>query len=198
MPVPVVPVPYQMVQLRCTVPTTSVGIRIHYVFGPPGSESGYGSVSQRYGSRSLYPSSKKKDLDSYCFVTSLWPFILEKWCKCNVPSKRNKQKNFRIQIHWSEARIRESGSVPKCHGSTQQCLQKIKFLETGPTTRTSYTVEIIFFFYNCFTFLIHAELATVPVQPYNWVWIRIQDPRSGTRIRIRTKLEFESATHPKE
>ncbi len=33
-----------------------------------------------------------KNLDSYCFVTSLWLFIFEKWCKC-TPSGSNKQKN---------------------------------------------------------------------------------------------------------
>ncbi len=53
-------------------------------------------------------------------------------------------------------------------------------------------IERIFFFYNCFTFLIHAESATVPST--TWDWIRIQDPRSGTWIRIRTKFEFKSAT----
>ncbi len=40
-----------------------------YVFGLP--KSGSGSISQRYGSGSLSPSRKsKKNLDSYCFVTS--------------------------------------------------------------------------------------------------------------------------------
>jgi hypothetical protein len=40
------------------------------VFGPPGS--GSGSISQRYGSWILLSTSKKrkKNLDSYCFVTS--------------------------------------------------------------------------------------------------------------------------------
>jgi hypothetical protein len=40
-----------------------------YLFGPPGSEP----FSQRYGSRILLSSSKisKKNIDSYCFVTSL-------------------------------------------------------------------------------------------------------------------------------
>ncbi len=36
----------------------------------------------------------KKNLDSYCYVTSFWLFIFEKLCKCTVPSKRIKQKNF--------------------------------------------------------------------------------------------------------
>ncbi len=60
-----------------------------YVFGPPGSTSG--SISQRYGSWSFYHQAKivrKKNIDwfdSYCFVTSLWLFILK-----NVPSKSNK------------------------------------------------------------------------------------------------------------
>ncbi len=26
---------------------------------------------------------RKKNVDFYCFATSLWPFIFEKWCKCN-------------------------------------------------------------------------------------------------------------------
>ncbi len=55
-----------------------------YVFGPPGS----GSVSTRYGSGSgsgsIYHQAEivKKNLDSYCFVSSLLPFIFEKLCKC--------------------------------------------------------------------------------------------------------------------
>ncbi len=33
-----------------------------------------------------------KNLDSYCFVASLWLLILEKWCKCTF-KKGNKRKN---------------------------------------------------------------------------------------------------------
>jgi hypothetical protein len=32
----------------------------------------------------------KKNLNFFCFVTSLWLFIFEKWCKCTFKSKRNK------------------------------------------------------------------------------------------------------------
>ncbi len=60
-----------------------------YVFGPPGwSEPA--SISQRYGSRILLSSSKnrKKNLDSYSFVTSFWLLIFEKWwirnTGCNI------------------------------------------------------------------------------------------------------------------
>ncbi len=55
-----------------------------HVLRPPGS----GSISQRYGSairiRILLSASKnsKKNLDSYCFVTSFGLFIFEIWCKC--------------------------------------------------------------------------------------------------------------------
>jgi len=37
------------------------------------------------GSGSFYHRAKlsKKNLDSYFFVTSLWLFIYEKWCKCS-------------------------------------------------------------------------------------------------------------------
>jgi hypothetical protein len=53
----------------------------------------------------------KKKLDSYCFVTSLW---VVDGLKVN---DENSRIQSRIRIHWSEARIRGSGSVPKCHGS---------------------------------------------------------------------------------
>jgi hypothetical protein len=76
-------------------------------------------------SRILLSSSKnsKKNLYSFCFVTSLWLFILEKWCKCS--SKSNKQNNsgLRIRINWLEARIPGSGSGPKWHGSTTLTFQ---------------------------------------------------------------------------
>ncbi len=36
----------------------------------------------------------KKNIDSYCFVTSLWLFIFEKWCKCILSSKSKKQKTY--------------------------------------------------------------------------------------------------------
>ncbi len=54
-------------------------------FYPPGSLSG--SVIYLYGSgsgRILSSTNKKikKNLDFYCFVTSLWLFIFEEWCKC--------------------------------------------------------------------------------------------------------------------
>ncbi len=45
---------------------------------------------------SLLSSSKnsKKNLDSYCFLTSFWLFILEKLCTCAVPSKVLSRKLF--------------------------------------------------------------------------------------------------------
>jgi hypothetical protein len=49
---------------------TSVADPDPYVLGPPGS----GSVSKRYGFGSFYHQAKiasKKNLDSYCFLTSL-------------------------------------------------------------------------------------------------------------------------------
>ncbi len=51
----------------------------------------------------------KKNLDSYCFLTSLWLFILEKWCF--VASTNIKQKNFPDPDPFVR-------SVLKCHGST--------------------------------------------------------------------------------
>ncbi len=50
-----------------------------HVFGPPGSGSGSISQSHGSGSGSFYHQAKKskKNLDSYCFVTSFWRFIFE-------------------------------------------------------------------------------------------------------------------------
>ncbi len=48
-----------------------------------------------------------KNIDSYSFVTSLWLFIIEKWCKCTfkkVISKKNSDKNnfccWFLEGHW--------------------------------------------------------------------------------------------------
>ncbi len=38
----------------------------------------------------------EKNLDSYCFVTSLWLFVFEKLSKCSL--KSNKQKNIKILL----------------------------------------------------------------------------------------------------
>ncbi len=45
----------------------------------------------------------KKNLDSYCFVTSVWIFIFKKWCKCTFKKYGNKQKKLfccRLEGHW--------------------------------------------------------------------------------------------------
>jgi hypothetical protein len=58
---------------------SAMGIPDPYVFGPPGS--GSGSVSQRYGSGSLYHQAKivgKENLDSYGFVSFFTTFYLRK------------------------------------------------------------------------------------------------------------------------
>ncbi len=46
--------------------------------------------------------SSKKNLDSYCFVTSLWLFILEKRCNCTVPSKSRKTRISRKTFKWKD------------------------------------------------------------------------------------------------
>jgi hypothetical protein len=67
-------IPPTPVNLKASVPDP-------HVFGPPGS----GSISQRCGSGSgsfhhpsIIKQNSKKNLDSYCFVTSLGLFIFEK------------------------------------------------------------------------------------------------------------------------
>ncbi len=66
------------------------------VFGPPWSRS-------LSSSKNLY----KKNLEFYCFVTSLWLFIFKN--DVNVPSKSNKQKKFSCchEDHW-RIRIRNT------------------------------------------------------------------------------------------
>ncbi len=71
----------------------------------------------------------KKNLDFYCFVTSLWLFIAEEWCKCRLPSKSSVisktslEKSYvgvlkvtdeksRIRIRWSEVRYGSADSDP--------------------------------------------------------------------------------------
>ncbi len=61
-----------------------------HVFGPPGSGSFYHKAKN-----------SKKNLDSYCFVTSFWLFISEN--DENVPFKKyvpNKQNNFFLNLFW--------------------------------------------------------------------------------------------------
>ncbi len=96
---------------------------------------------------SILKQNSKKILNSYCFVTSLWLFIFEKWCKCSfkIISKKKflvvilkitgENTRIRIQsrirvririrvgirIRQSEVRVQICGSrsrsVPKCQGS---------------------------------------------------------------------------------
>ncbi len=45
----------------------------------------------------------KKNLDSYCFVTSFGLFLFEKWCKCTVPSKSiviSRKTFFKLVFCW--------------------------------------------------------------------------------------------------
>ncbi len=106
-----------------------------HVFGPPGS--GFGSISQRYGSGSGSFYHRAKIVRKTLIPTILWLFLtfyLWKMYLQKVISRKNKNKNLffvgilrvydensriRIRIHLSEAWIRGSGSgsTPKCHGS---------------------------------------------------------------------------------
>jgi hypothetical protein len=45
---------------------------------------------------SIIMKNSKKNIDSYCFVTSLLPFIFNN--DVNVPLKSNKQKNFFVDV----------------------------------------------------------------------------------------------------
>jgi hypothetical protein len=109
----------------------------------------------RFPIRILLSPSKnsKKNLDSYCFVTSFWHFIFEN--DVNVPSKviskklvkkivfvgvlkvNDENSRIRFRIHKSEAWIRgsRSGSTPKCHGSATLIKRKNTCLAFGPGTQ---------------------------------------------------------------
>ncbi len=82
---------------------------------------GSGSISTRYRTDpdldpSIISKNSKKNLDSYCFVTSLWLLILKN--DVNVVSKSHKQKKKLLMPSWRTlTKIAGSGSVPKCHGS---------------------------------------------------------------------------------
>ncbi len=105
----------------------SVGDPDPCVLEPPGS----GSVIQQFGSGSF--DHQAKIVIKTLIPTVLWllyDFLyLRKWCKCtfkeclseklSVLKVKDENIRIRIQINWSEARIRGYGSrsVPKCHGS---------------------------------------------------------------------------------
>jgi hypothetical protein len=97
-------------------------IRDPYICGPPGSASW--SVSHKYGSGSgsFHHQTKivLKNLDFY-FVTSLWPFIFEEWCKLPVfgirmffvlpdPLARSTEPRRRIRVRTKIWEIRNAGS----------------------------------------------------------------------------------------
>ncbi len=76
--------------------------------------------------RILLLSSKfsKKNLDSYCFVTSLWLFIFEN--DVNVALKNNKQKKLKISCHpeghWRKKPDQDPDSIPLVTGTGQNIM----------------------------------------------------------------------------
>ncbi len=77
--------PYSFISVLASVADTEPVPQDLYLFGPPGSKSGSNSTRYGSGSRSFYNQAKlvRKTLHSFCFVTSFWLFIFEKWCKCS-------------------------------------------------------------------------------------------------------------------
>ncbi len=82
----------------------------------------------------------KKNLDFYCFVTFLWLFICEEWCKCtSVPNLHPDPYVFGPpgSASGSFSQRCGSGSVPKCHGSpTLEKRWFTKFIHTKKTRDT--------------------------------------------------------------
>ncbi len=73
-----------------------------YVFGPHGSGSFYHQAKN-----------SKKNIDSYCFVTSLWLLMFEKWCKYIFKKYRNQQLIFLMSLR-SLPKIARSASGSIC------------------------------------------------------------------------------------
>ncbi len=89
--------------------------RIHMFFGPLDSDPDSlvrGTDPDPDPSITVPSKNSKKNLDSYCFVTSFLLFIFEN--DVNVPSKSNKQKSFLKKLvfcwHLKVAKIAGSGS----------------------------------------------------------------------------------------
>ncbi len=86
-----------------------------HVFGPPGS----GSISQRYGSGSLYQ--QAKIVRKILIPTVLWLLLdfLSFKKDVNIPSKSNKKKNLLLASWRSMTKIAgsRSGSICQRHGS---------------------------------------------------------------------------------
>ncbi len=106
-------------RLRCQA-VLRVRIR-RYVFWHPGS----GSANTRYGSGSFYHKAKlvRKNLDTYCFgciaSKSKSKKNLRNFCLVTILkfTDDNSRTLSRIRIRLLDVRIRESWSVPICHGS---------------------------------------------------------------------------------
>jgi hypothetical protein len=89
----------------------------------------------------------KKNLYSYYFMTFYLRKIMYLYLQKVISRKTRKKivfvgvlkvndENSRIRIHWSEARIRGSGSVPKCHGSTTLLKTYLKTSKNSKLTDT--------------------------------------------------------------
>jgi hypothetical protein len=74
-----------------------IRLRIHMFLGLPDPDPLVRSMDP---DPSIIKQKSKKNLEFYCFVTSFGHFIFEKLCKCTVPSKSNKQKNFFLNRFW--------------------------------------------------------------------------------------------------
>ncbi len=72
----------------CTI-NTSLADPDPYVLGPPGSGLLVRGTDPD-PSTGPDPSiiKQKKDIDSYCFETSLWPFTFQKCCECTFKKQK--------------------------------------------------------------------------------------------------------------
>ncbi len=65
------------------------------------SRSTSGSVIYLYRSGSIHQQEKMtKNLDFYYFVTSLWLFIFEEWCKCTFKKDKHRELDKKIIFCW--------------------------------------------------------------------------------------------------
>ncbi len=98
------------------------------------------------------PSIIKKNLDSYCFVISLWLFIFEKWCKCsfNLPSWRSLTKKAGSGAESRSVHQSRSANPDLCQhvtGDPQHCYIVKEPATLDPKDRCTCTIAIYFLVY---------------------------------------------------
>ncbi len=87
----------------------------------------------------------KKSLDFYWFVTSLWLFIFEDWCKSTFKKLKYKETNFVVDIlksHWRKRAGSGPGSVTHWYGSADQQHCSRRYIPLFPGLRQRFLLYV--------------------------------------------------------